>query len=250
MTHETLIQDEAAETRKPPYPGFGAFQRFIERLGRDGVPSMIDRHFIGGSGTHQSLIWGALAFLRLVDDESRPTDELQALAGNEEGRPQSYRRAVERAYAGALALGPRATQNQLDQWFRSQGVNGETARKAESFFLALAKTGGVELSPFFKPTRTSTASRKRTSGRKKTADPIAAAPEHRTASVHDQHRDIHPLFIDLLDKIPALGTPWSRSERDLFVLTFGNALDLFYPAVDDTDPKRRESSAVTNGEPP
>lgn len=233
MTQETLVPDEATEVRRPPYPGFGAFHSFIERLGKTGVPAVIDRHFIGGSGTNQSLMHGALTYLNLIDEESRPTEELHALAENEDRRPELYRQLVERAYAGALALGHRATQNQLDQWFRQQGVNGDTARKAESFFLALAKEGGIEVSPFFKPTRTSATPRKRTASRKKATEPAVATPEPSMPVVPAQQARIHPAVTSLLDKIPAPGTPWTQRERDLLVLTFGNLLDLFHPVVDD-----------------
>jgi hypothetical protein len=36
--------------------------------------------------------------------------------------------------------------------------------------------------------------------------------------------------MSVLDKISAQGATWTKEERDLLGLTFGNVLDLFYPA--------------------
>jgi hypothetical protein len=243
MTDDHISQD-AEDVRKPPYGGFGAFHSFIERLGRSGVPAVIDRHFIGGSGTNQSQLSGALTFLHLIDEESKPTRELHDLAEKEDERPAVYRQILERHYEGALALGPRATQNQLDQWFRQLGVSGETIRKAESFFLSMAKMANVETSPHFKPTRSATTTtRRRATTRKKPSESPPPAPPGPPGGSTPRPR-IHPAVTSLLDKIPAPGTAWSKHERDLLVTTFGNLLDLFHPVISD------ESDGKQKGERP
>src|SRR5689334_16643939 len=123
MTEE-VQPNEASNGLRPPYPGIGVFNSFVDRLAKNGVPSVIDRHFIGGSGTNQSLMQNALRYLGLVNEENQPQDDLHTLAEREDQRPATYRKLVEEHYSGALALGLRATQSQLDSWFRSQGVTG------------------------------------------------------------------------------------------------------------------------------
>jgi hypothetical protein len=243
MTDEPLAQDEAAEARKPPYHGFGAFHSFVERLSKSGVPAVVDRQFIGGSGTNQSQMTGVLTFLGLIDEESKPTQDLHDLAEKEDQRPDIYRRLAERHYAGALMLGNRATQSQLDQWFRQQGVNGETARKAESFFVSLAKAGGLEVSPHFKPNSRSTptmSARKKTTGRRRGVEhqppPADVPPPPSPAQAR-----IHPTVMNVLDKIPAPGEPWTQKERDLLVTTFGHLLDLFHPVKDPGSDSKKEA---------
>lgn len=234
MTDEP-VPDDAANGRKPPYPGFGAFTSLLDRLTKSGVPAVIDRQFVGGSGTNQSLMLGALTYLRLIDDANKPTQELHDLSEKEDERAAIFRSLVERNYAGAVALGPRATQGQLDQWFRQQGVSGETARKAQSFFLSLAKAGGLELSPHFKVTRPSPVpGRKRATTKKKPDVSSSANTPAPKAPPPVGERQIHQSVTALLDKIPAPGQTWTKRERDLLVLTFGNLLDLFHPVLEDS----------------
>lgn len=237
MTDSPIVADDATDGRRPPSLGTGVFLNFLDRLNKSGVPAIIDRHFIGGSGTNQSQMMTALTFLQLIDDESKPTQELHDLAEKEEQRPAFVRQLVERHYAGALALGPRATQSQLDQWFRQQGVNGDTARKAESFFLSLAKLGGIEVSPHFKVTRASPTTTAKRMPRAKTRKPVftTSPPVPPPPSSPADSKRIHPAVTALLDKIPAPGTSWTRKERDLLVETFGNLLDLFHPVTDDAE---------------
>ena len=235
MTDEASAAQEPSDTRKPPYPGFGAFTSFQERLRKNGVPAVIDRHFVGGSGTNQSLMVGALRYLDFINGDNEPTQVLHDLAESEEANRRAIlAKLVETHYAGALALGPRATQGQLDGWFRQQGVSGETARKAQSFFLALAKAGGIEVSPHYKVTRASPASgRKRTTTRRR---PESAAPAGegvvppRTSGVGGSQ--IHMSVQALLQRIPAEGMTWTKRDKDLLVETFSNLLDLFHPVSD------------------
>ena len=233
MTDTAAPANDTVDIRKLPYPGFGTFQNFLERLSKQGVPDVIDRQFIGGSGGTQSLMLGALTFLGLVDDETnKPTRTLEELAiASEEDRAAIYRRLVVHNYSGALELGAKASQGQLDAWFRQQGLTGDTSRKAQSFFLSLAKAGGVEVSPFFKPTRSSSAAAKKRAPARRRPDELVTPPANTPPSALPGPGQIHPAVVHLLDKIPAPGTPWSKSERDLLVETFGNLLDLFHPVA-------------------
>jgi hypothetical protein len=203
---------------------------------------VIDRQFIGGSWNSQRDTHSALRFLGLVDAESKPTDDLHSLANSDEtGRREIYRALVERCYAGALELGPKATQTQLEAWFRRMGANGDSARKAQSFFVSLAKAGGIEVSPFFKSTRAAPSTpRKRIVKRStpKPTNPGSAESTPTKPSVDDRHENIHPSIMAVLDKIPKQDQRWTAAERDLLVETFKGLLMLFHPVADE--PKAAE----------
>lgn len=253
MTDEAPAAYEPSDSRKPPYPGFGAFTSFQDRLRKNGVPAVIDRHFVGGSGTNQSLMVGALKYLDLIDGDNEPTKVLHDLAESEEAdRRAILAKLVETHYAGALALGPRATQGQLDGWFRQQGVSGETARKAQSFFLALAKAGGIEVSPHYKVTRASPAAgRKRTTTRRRPeptapVGDVVASPQTSSAGGSQIHMSVQAL----LQRIPAEGMTWTKRDKDLLVETFSNLLDLFHPVSDPESVRSGRASKSAEAEAP
>ena len=242
MTAELVASQEAGDgmdAKRAPMPPTGTFTNFIDRLAKAGVPAIIDKQFIGGSWANQREMHAALRFLGLIDEESKPTDALQSLANSDDtARREIYRVLVERSYAGALELGPRATQGQLESWFRSTGVTGESARKAQSFFLALARAANIDVSPYFKATRASTSPRttKRTTKKK-----VAPAAESKTEDVtppkppaSDGREHIHPSIIQILDRIPKPGKTWTDEERKMLVDTFDNLLKMFHPATSNT----------------
>ncbi|BBH66460.1 hypothetical protein ACTI_31450 [Actinoplanes sp. OR16] len=251
MTDDASVAQEPLDPRRPPYPGFGAFTSFQERLRKNGIPAVIDRPFVGGSGTNQSLMLGALKYLDLVNGDNEPTQALHDLTESEEAdRRAVLAKLVETHYAGALALGPRATQGQLDGWFRQQGVSGETARKAQSFFLSLAKAAGIEVSPHYKVTRASPAAgRKRAAGRRR---PESATPAE-NAVVQPQasgasNSQIHASVQALLQRIPAEGMTWTQRDKDLLVATFSNLLDLFHPVSDPMSARGGEAARPAKSE--
>ena len=45
MTNVAAPANDTVDARKPPYPGFGTFLNFLERLGKHGVPG-ICQHFL------------------------------------------------------------------------------------------------------------------------------------------------------------------------------------------------------------
>lgn len=234
-----MAQTTEDEKRSAPYSSFSTLENFINRLASGGVPAQIDRGFVGGSGANQSQMLATLRYLGLIDGDRRPTPALHELAEKPEARARIYRSLVEDHYRGVLDLGPRATQAMLEQWFRDVGnVTGDTSRKAQSFFVNLAKAGEVEVSAFFKPTRATSKGGRRAPRRAaaSTADDAPKKDAVRPASATGGYSHVHPAVLSSLSRIPnsELGQEWTHQDRDLFVQTFGNLLDLFHPAQDDT----------------
>jgi hypothetical protein len=141
-----------------PYVSWGSFSNLLDRMGTEGMPVRIDRSYLSNmAGSTQSHLLKALKELDLIGDGNEPTEKLKALVANVESRPERIADLVREKYAGALTLGPNATQAMLEELFsENYGVKGGTRGKAIAFFLAAAKYGDVPVSQHFKtPKRTS-----------------------------------------------------------------------------------------------
>lgn len=144
----------------PPYISFSQLQGVLERMRNEGVPSRIDRSYLGSwSGSSQAQFLKAARSLDLFDEHNRPTEILKALVNQPDDRPQLVGEIIRAKYGEALALDRTATQQQLDEVFRDYGTSGATTRKAVTFFLHAAKYAGIELSPFFTAPRGGTVQR-------------------------------------------------------------------------------------------
>ena len=223
--------DTGAAAAKPPapYTSFGTFNNFLQRLAKNPVPAVVDRGFIGGSGANQSQMQGALKFLGLIEADGTPTATLHELVrADDVDRPPLLAKLVRAHYAGATELGTNATQTQLEQWFRTQNVSGETSRKAQSFYLALAKAAGLDVSPHFKSVRATSTTPKKKVPRKPPADALRDSAGSAGASSNGAHK-LHGSVLSLLDRIPQDGAAWTKADKDLLVQTFDNLLQLFYP---------------------
>jgi hypothetical protein len=153
---EHAVNDSAAKTIPPVYVSWGAFLNFINRLRDTGVPHRIDRSLMGSqSGSLISALIAGLKALNLIDDSQRPTETMkQLVAATDEARQPIYKQMFESAYSFVhqdqdfhLAT---ATTAQLSQKFREQGMSGSTITKAIAFFLTLAKSADVKVSPHLK----------------------------------------------------------------------------------------------------
>jgi hypothetical protein len=140
------------------------------------VPQRIDRSLLGTyAGTMQGLLLGALKYFHLIDATGTPTDSLRQLVGAEgEQRQKLVGALVRQGYPFLFQDGfdlTKTTPQQLNEKFEAAGVGGETKAKAISFFTAMAKVGGIPLSPFVKTRERRTTSRR--APQKKTKPPVA-----------------------------------------------------------------------------
>jgi hypothetical protein len=134
-----------------PYAPFKTFLNALDSLER-GLPDQLDRSLWPSySGAIQGQLLGAFRALGLVDENLRPTADLDELVTGRDHRRQTLRRVIERGYEPlkGIDLG-RASPRQVDEAMRSYGLSGATQKKALSFFLQAASFAGIPLSPLLK----------------------------------------------------------------------------------------------------
>lgn len=172
----------------PPYLPFKTLTNLFEKLAESGIPNRIDRTYLSYlAGITQTYLLAALRTFDLIDDDGRPSERLIAFVNEPESRSELVGELVRTYYPEALALGDGATPGELTEVFReTYGVQGDTNRKAITFFLNAATFGGVPLSNHYKLPRSrggspgggnaSTPPRKRSVSRKNFPKPIVETP--------------------------------------------------------------------------
>jgi hypothetical protein len=137
----------------PPYLSFTTLNSFIDGLGVH-MPTRIDKSLMGSmSGGSQAALVSALDYLGLRADE-KPTKALEDLAAAKGAdRGPLWKKLIVAKYPFLFVDGfdlKRATQSELDERFRAEGISGETIRKCVAFFMAAAQVAGIEVSPRFR----------------------------------------------------------------------------------------------------
>ena len=89
-----------------------------------------------------------LKVLKLIDSESRPSQDLDDLVHAEgEARRSTLRHVLERFYGPVFELDlTRASKGQFHEAFRSFGTKEGVLTKCEAFFIRAAQAAGIELS--------------------------------------------------------------------------------------------------------
>ncbi len=139
---------EKTETPIPMYVSYATFNTLLEWLkGMPTMPSQLDRSlwapkFGGGTG---SQLMGGLRFLKLVDDEYRPTEQLRALSGADMAeRRELMAQLLADAYGIDLVKGlPGATPKQLTETLKALGATDSTHAKASTFLAKAAEFAGI-----------------------------------------------------------------------------------------------------------
>lgn len=136
----------------PPYGSFKTLNNLFDRMAEEGgIPARIDRSYLSNlPGSVIATTTHALKVLGLVDQGLHPTPALVEVVENPDERKSLLAGIIREKYRPQLALGSRATTNQLEASFRELGASGSTVRKAIAFFLAAARFAEVPISPYFK----------------------------------------------------------------------------------------------------
>lgn len=175
------MTESSTDTFTAPYISFAQLQSVLDRMNAEGVPSRVDRSYLGSwSGSSQSQFLAAARALDLIDEHNRPTDLLKALATKPDRRPELVQAMLRDKYARVLALDKTATQQQLEEVLRDMGTGGATTRKAATFFLHAADFSGVDVSPFFKSSRPSSSGTRSAGTRRRTRSQRVPEPDGRT----------------------------------------------------------------------
>lgn len=139
-----------ANEKKPtiPYLPFKTFLNTLDSLAAF-MPEQIDATLWATlSGGIKSQLLSTYRFFGLIDSNGIPSPELKKLADDKAGRPALLLNILKRSYSDLMRLDlTKATPGSFDAELRKYGQEGDTHRKAASFFLAAAKFAGVPLSP-------------------------------------------------------------------------------------------------------
>lgn len=140
---------EDGQPASPPYVSFSTFTTLLEWLKVEGVPLRFDRSFWQAkfSGSNGTQLVAALRFLGLLE-RARPRPDMERLVN---ASPDERRFILAGLLMDAYAAVPfdelaRATPAMVRTWFKSYPIDGNTARKAISFFVNAAKEADIPLS--------------------------------------------------------------------------------------------------------
>ncbi|MBI4220543.1 MAG: DUF5343 domain-containing protein [Chloroflexi bacterium] len=198
----------------PPYVPYRTFRNFLEILLKEGIPARIDRSVWGErvSGSNGIQVMTALKVLGLIDQEGRPSPDLEKLVKLEgDARRKVLRAILERTYSPVVSLDlPRATRAQLRDVFKTFGTNEAVLAKCERFFVQAAQDAGMEMSPYVLERRRG--GRRQPSTRSRTMpQPTPAIPPRPAANPADQQRTIAAM---ILDKYPPFDPGWEPSVQE------------------------------------
>jgi hypothetical protein len=200
----------------PPYGAFGTLSNTVERLAKEGgIPNQIDRSYLSNlPGSAQTELLQSMRALGLVDEQLQPSRDLELLVQETDGRGGVMQGILEGKYEGPLALGPFATQQQLEDEFRKYGITGNTLRKAIRFFLAAAKYADIAVSPHFRSPKVDATARTPRKTKTRETDGGGGGNANQGNSKLEPAVEHHPLIQGLFQELPSPGAPFPKQKQD------------------------------------
>lgn len=223
------MANEKGRKHLPPYVSYRTFRNFIDRL-QQRLPSRIDRSYWGDilSGSTGTQLMAALRFLKLIDANGKPTEQLKPLViARGEPRAQLLRNVASQAYDFVLDSSldiESATYAQLEEVFHDAfQLTDDVSRKCVKFFIGLSGDAGLPISPFIiRRTRsvrvaagTRTLTKKGAGGTKRNALIPQAA---------DEIPDNNSWHSKLLDKFPSFDPSWNNDIKTKWFEAFDELL--------------------------
>ena len=250
MNHSEGSTEEQMEVRasSPPYISYLTFRNFMQWLETDGIPLRFDRSawskkFSGSTGPQ---LLNGLRFLNLLRGDA-PTADLERIV---EARGEERKKLLQEVFRNAYhAIRfeelSRATPGMLREWIEAFGVSGDTARKAESFFVNVAKDLDIHVSsglrktarnrPPLGTTRTARAptkvkTRQPSSGETSKLEPQTTAPSAQSISASYEGADAQSSLIlwGLFKKLPPPGEVFSKDDREAWIEAMRTLFNLEY----------------------
>jgi hypothetical protein len=143
-----------------PYLAFQTLKTFIGSMKAHGVPNRVDASVLTTmSGSVRQQLLPALRFLGVTDDDGRPLKRCRELvdAYDTEGWTGALHGMLTEKYGPVLAINlETATPSEFADTFASTFKGeGETARKARTFFLNAATDAKIKIGPYLLKNRAS-----------------------------------------------------------------------------------------------
>ena len=175
------MADKPESAAKAPYISWATFVNFIDWLGEGTIPVQVDRSFwstrySGGTG---SQLMSGLRFLKLLDGEAPTTTLEEIVNADADARKQLVGQLLRDRYPSVFAIElERATPKMINDAFAELGVEGDTSRKAQSFFINACKFADVPLAPGIrKRARNRRAATSRSRRPSRTTKPPGSSPQ-------------------------------------------------------------------------
>lgn len=147
-----MARKEKMAERIPPYLTYATWKKLLAGL-KTYFPPRLDRSYydrLGFSGSQIYAAKSALAYLGLMDSNNVPRERLRELVQTEgDEHKRILREIIETAYQPLFEESPpsEATSGQIEEYFKKCGAKGGVVVSCVSFFLAVARESGIELSP-------------------------------------------------------------------------------------------------------
>ncbi len=212
------FEDTGQKRVSPPYAPYQSFKTFVGSFkAHQIIPNRIDRSLLKNtSGTIQNQVMSALKFFDLIDDAGRPTDALRGLvdAYGGDNWPVALGDILKSSYSDIFAIQlDRASSSEFNDKFRATyQAEGETFRKASTFFLKAAREAGIPLSPYLtsgsKPNGSGTGGGKRRARAKQKAQSMASDQADRENPPPPAPKHQGDMASQLLAKFPEFDPNW------------------------------------------
>jgi hypothetical protein len=243
MARRTDVVEEA-KAPTAPYISFRTFLNLLDKLHSGGVPQHIDRHYWGVflAGSTGQQVMAALRFLGLITPENKPTPMLERLVDPTE-RKAALKELLDERYAGLSERGvdvSRTTPGYLERAFGElYNVDGETRRKAVTFYVHAAQFADIPLSQHV---TAKTRQRRAPTGRTR-AKPGQPAPPAGNVSERlpakeqpptPQNTGPYAILHALLDQLPPEGR-WTSPLRTRWLAALQANVDFLITVEDEPD---------------
>lgn len=209
------MTESTTQTTKGPLPPYIAFKTLVdivERMEREEPPTRVDPTYLDSyAGGYRPTVISNLQTLGLLKKTGEPTETLLALViADEAERKNLIAQLLKTQYSDVFVLGTNSTQGQFLEVFSHRGAQGDTRRKAVSFFLKGCTYADLATGTHWKTPPAST------SGTKRKATPRRDALEGEKDRA-DEQKDVQPRGEDV-------ATVRLRSGGTLTLALDGNSL--------------------------
>lgn len=131
----------------PPYISSATFDNALASVVEHGVPQQVDRSVLSkfAGGTIRQLIQ-AFEYLRLIEEDGRPTDVLKAYEkADPDGRKTILAAQLRKCYPHQVSILPDGTPQQLQSSFSQFSIEPSVRAKCIAFLLGMAKRAGLPI---------------------------------------------------------------------------------------------------------
>ena len=208
------------ERGAPAYVAYQTLKTFFGSFKEHGLPNLIDKSVLRTfSGGVQSQLKAGLRFLDLVDADNRHKPRLKTLveAFDTDQWKDVVADLLKSAYPEMFRLAlESASPSEFSKAFKdAYDCDGDTLRKAQSFFLKAAGDAGIKISPYIlQNTKARTPTVKKAKPQKNDDASQKGKKKERTQEENDENDDIpdeKPKSIaeQLLEKFPPFDPAWN-----------------------------------------